>query len=520
VSHWVIVPVLLPGFTAVYLLLSARFELAAHRVVSLLSTLGLVAVASALLAQAADGAPRVYALGNWPAPFGIVLVLDRLSALMVLLTAVVGLASLLQALHGWDTRGSNYHALFQFQLMGLCGAFLTGDLFNLFVFFEVLLIASFGLLLHGGGRERLTSGLHYVVLNLVGSAFFLLALGIVYGTTGTLNLADLAVKVPALGPAETTILESGALLLLVVFALKAAVLPLYFWLPGAYAAAAAPVAALFAIMTKVGIYGILRVYTLAFGSGAGALAERALPVLVPAGLLTLALATLGVLGARDLRRLVAYLVITSVGTLLVAIGLATAEAIAGALYYLVHSTLVLAALFLLAELLAEQRGASRDLLRPAPAVLQPVALGVLFFVAAVAVSGMPPLSGFVGKVLILQGALASPERAWVFALVLGSGLLTLLALGRAGSALFWNTAQAAPASGALRASGAALLPVAALLALAAALVALARPVQGYASATAAQLLDPRAYVESVLGSSAGGVERPPGGLRPAREGQR
>lgn len=265
-SHWLILPILLPLFAGSLLLLplAERWQ----RGLSLLAALALIPLSLLLIRTAASGDLSVYALGNWAAPFGIVLMLDRLAALMLLATAVLGSAALIYALRGEDRLGKHFHALFQFQLLGINGAFLTGDLFNLFVFFEILLIASYALLLHGGGAERVRSGLHYVILNLVGSAFFLIAVGTLYGLTGTLNMADMAQKIAMADAERAPLLAAAGLLLLVVFALKAALLPLYFWLPRAYATASAPVAALFAIMTKVGIYSILRVYTLVFGDAA------------------------------------------------------------------------------------------------------------------------------------------------------------------------------------------------------------------------------------------------------------
>ncbi len=498
-SHWIVLPVLLPAFAAVLQLLVQRRSLAVQRGVGFTATLALLAVALRLLAEAATGDRVVYRLGDWPAPFGIVLVLDRLSALLVLLTASVALVALVAAARGWDGRGRHFHALFQFQLMGLCGAFLTGDIFNLFVFFEILLIASYGLLVHGGGAARLRSGFRYVILNLTASSLFLIALGIFYGTTGTLNLADLALKVATLGAPEATLLHAGALLLLVVFAVKAAALPLYFWLPGAYAAASAPVAALFALLTKVGIYSILRVFPLVFGGRAGALAELAPPVLVPAGLATLAAAVAGVLAARELGRLVAYLVVASVGTLLVAAGIASEPAVAAALFYLLQSTVVVGGLFLLVERIAEQRGELADRLQPGPAVAQPGVLGSLYCVGAMAAVGLPPLSGFFGKLFVLRSALDAPAAVWILAVVLTSSLLLLAALARAGSDLFWRAEPGRGAPAPRPATAAELFPTAALFAASVLLVVAAGPVWSYAQATAAQLADVEAYVRAVLG---------------------
>jgi multicomponent K+:H+ antiporter subunit D len=499
-THTITLPVLLPLLAALVLLLGSHRSLAWKRGVSLAATAALLPIGLLLLQQAHGGIYEVYALGNWVAPFGIVLVLDRLSALMLVLTALLSLPALLYATHGDDNAGPQFHALFQFQLMGLNGAFLTGDLFNLFVFFEVLLIASYALLLHGAGPARSRAGLHYVVLNLVGSSLFLLAVGVLYGITGTLNMADLAVQVAAAGPADAPLLRAAGLLLLVVFALKAALLPLYFWLPRAYSAASAPVAALFAIMTKVGVYSIVRVYSLIFGAGAGLLADAALAWLWPLALVTLALGALGALAARELRTLVAYLVVVSVGTLLAGFALNNTAALAASLYYLLHSTLVAGGLFLLAGLIRTQRGGEGDQLHPAAPVSQPALLGSLFFIGAVAVVGMPPLSGFIGKLLLLSSVTPGTQLAWLWAVVLGSGLLALVTLSRAGSQLFWNTRDSSPV--APRVDHRRLAGVILLLASAPLLSLFAEPVHRYAQATAAQIHAPAGYIQAVLGERA------------------
>ena len=268
---------LLPSLTAIVLLLIGdhggdaqaghghRRLLWARRISLGSAALGLL-LAALLVLDADGGALRVYRVGDWPAPYGIVLVLDRLGALMLLLSAMVALPVLWYACGGWDAHGRYFHAIFQFQLMGLAGAFVTGDLFNLFVFFEVLLIASYVLVVHGLGAERLRVGVHYVVMNLTASALFLIGMALLYAGTGTLNLADLALRVPRVAGPDAALLQAAAMLLLVVFGFKAALLPLSMWLPATYAAATAPVAALFAIMTKVGVYAILRVHGVVFGA--------------------------------------------------------------------------------------------------------------------------------------------------------------------------------------------------------------------------------------------------------------
>src|SRR3954453_1487923 len=221
----IVLPTVLPALTAAFLLLAVRYDLKRQRVISVAATAGLLAVAIILYGLARDSAPRSYRLGDWPAPFGIVLVLDRLSATMLVLAALLALCVILYAINGWDARGRHFHPLFQFQLLGINGAFLTGDVFNLFVFFEVMLIASYGLMLHGGGPRRLVAGFQYVAINLIGSTLFLFAVGVIYAVTGTLNMADLAVKVPAVATGDTALLAAGGLMLMMVFCLKAALVP-------------------------------------------------------------------------------------------------------------------------------------------------------------------------------------------------------------------------------------------------------------------------------------------------------
>ena len=281
-SHLIILPILLPLLTGLLLLLVPESRRMLGHILSLISTALLTLVTLQLLFTANTGELVVYALGNWAPPFGIVLVLDRLSALLLVLTSTLAFFSLLYTTAEEAPQGGqSFHSLAHFLLMGVNGAFLTGDIFNLFVFFEVLLLASYSLLLQDNGAARAKAGLHYVVLNLAGSALFLIAVAILYGLTGTLNMADMAQRVAQVNPADAPLVAAAAILLLLVFGLKAAMVPLYFWLPRAYASASAPIAALFAIMTKVGVYTIIRVYTLIFGDEAGLLANLALPWLWP-----------------------------------------------------------------------------------------------------------------------------------------------------------------------------------------------------------------------------------------------
>jgi multicomponent K+:H+ antiporter subunit D len=499
-GHGIVVPIVLPLVAGALLLVLEKAGSRWVGALSVASTLGLLVVAALLVGQAAGGGVQAYLLGNWQAPHGVALALDRLSALMLLLTAVVGCAALLYSLGGDARRGPHFHALFQFQLMGLNGAFLTADLFNLFVFFEVLLAASYGLLLHGdqtGRRARLKAAIHYVVFNLTGSALFLVAVSLLYGLTGTLNLADLAVRVPQLGPENARLAQAAALMLLVVFAVKAALLPLYFWLPDTYASATAPVAALFAIMTKVGVYAIARVTTLVFGTTGGWAADLATPLLPGLALATLVLAAIGALAATHLRGLVAYLVVGSAGTLLLAIGLGTEDSVAAGLFYLVNSTLVAAAWFLLADRIQAARNGA-DTLKPAPLAGGWAPLGVAFLVAAVAFAGVPPLAGFMGKALLLQAAGQTAWAAWVVTLVLVSSLATLVALARAGAVLFWETGsgRAAPTVHAPAQKGA----LAAMLVAVLSAAVMAGPVSTFTAGAARQLFEREGYIRAVLGA--------------------
>ncbi|MBK1647987.1 monovalent cation/H+ antiporter subunit D [Rhabdochromatium marinum] len=495
-NQLIIAPVALPLATGALLLILWRAPLRLQRALSLLATLGLLGISAALLWSTQQQAIQVYLIGDWPAPYGIALVLDRLAALMLALTALLALFALAYAMTGGDRAGRHFHALFQFQLLGLNIAFLTGDLFNLFVAFEILLIASYGLLLHSGGAARTRAALHYVALNLVGSLLFLIGLGTLYAATGSLNMADLASRIAALPATDATLARVAAMLLLTVFGLKAAVIPLHLWLPGTYAAASAAVAALFAIMTKVGLYAIIRLSTLVFGLSDPPMLDWLAPWLLMAGLATLAMGTFGAMATDDLRELIAHLVVVSVGTMLTGIALASPAGLGASLYYLLHSTLVTGGLFLLAERIAAARDGSTRLSegkRPAPQHQ----LGWVFFCAAIAVAGMPPLSGLVGKVLLLMAAQAHPAFLAVWILVLLSSLLLLMSLSRAGILLFWRgsmATQIAPRP----------LPwllATALLSLSPLLVVFGGALSDWTQATAAQTLDAQAYVTAVQHSA-------------------
>ena len=498
-THWLVAPVILPAILAPFIVLAARYHIGIQRVFSLVGVLALVGIAAGLVWTTADGTILLYQLGDWAAPFGIVLVGDRLSALMVLLTAVLGLMVLIYAIGSeWDARGNHFHALFQFQLMGIMGAFLTGDLFNLFVFFEVLLIASYGLMIHSGGNERMRAGTQYVLFNLLGSTLFLFALGAIYAETGTLNMADLAQRADLIGADATVGIRLAAVLLLLVFAIKAALVPLHFWLPSSYAEAPGPVAALFAIMTKVGAYAIIRVYTMIFPPDLAATDGLFSVWLQPAALLSLALGMIGVLAAKKLDRLVAFSVIGSMGMVLVAISMFTPTSIAAALFYIVHSTLAGAALFLIVDLVKHTRASLA--LRAMPPVAGAAIVSGLFFAAAIAMAGLPPLSGFIGKLLILDAGYQAGAAGLIWTVILASSLVAVVGFGRAGSTVFWKANAVAPGEDAGfkdPPATTALIAVGGLIAMSAALTVLGGFVHDHTIAISDQLFDPAPYIETV-----------------------
>lgn len=491
-NHLIIAPVVLPALAAALMIVALRQRLSLQRWLSLATVLALNGIALALLQTATTAGPQAYFLGDWPAPFGITLLLDRLSALMVALLAALSLPVTLHAIvTGVDAKGAHFHPILQFLLMGVGGAFLTGDAFNLFVFFEVLLIASYGLVVHGGGKKRLRAGLQYVAFNLVGSALFLFALGLLYAVTGTLNMADLAVKLPTLPDGDAALLRVSAVMLILVFAIKGAVVPLHLWLPATYASAPLVTAALFAIMTKVGAYATLRFLTLVFPPDLAATGGFLVTLLFPAAIVTLALGAVGTLGASTLPRLAAFAGIASMGTVFLALASTTTAGNAAALYYLVHSTLATALLFLVADLLSRRRHHLR-LDAPAP-LSRSGPLAALYLAAAIALAGLPPLSGFIGKLLVLDAWRDHALLVWSAVLI--SSFLMILGLSRAGSLLFWK-ADAEPVASipAPKAEPLALAAPSLLLVGLVALTVFAGPATGWLAATAAALDDPASLV--------------------------
>ncbi|MDH0372970.1 monovalent cation/H+ antiporter subunit D [Comamonas aquatica] len=536
--HLMLAPIILPMLVAALMLLLKEEHQSIKVVLNIGATaLGLlVAIALLVWADQAGSSTTlgVYLPGNWQAPFGIVLALDRLTALMLVLTCSIALAASVFAAARWHKAGVHFHPLFQLQLMGLSGAFLTADLFNLFVFFEIMLAASYGLLLHGSGRLRVQAGLHYIAINLAASSLFLIGVSMLYGITGTLNMADLAQAIPNVSSADRGLLHTAAGILATAFLIKAALWPLNFWLVPAYSAATAPVGALFALMTKVGIYTILRLWTLMFSSEAGESAAFGSMWLIAGGMVTMVFGGIGTLAATRLTHLAGYAAILSSGTLLAAIGFGQNMLTAGLLYYLPSSTLAVAILFMLADIMDRWRndGSLTDFEdEEAPflsAELVPTQglnldenervligraipasaafLGLAFIMCTLVVAGLPPLSGFIGKFAMLTNLInpvglgqsagyQAGQWGWVLlTLMFSTGLFALIALTRAGIRHFWATHERGTPE--LRVAEG--LPIAALMALCIVLTVKADHVMQYTQNAANALHAPGTYIQAVM----------------------
>ena len=538
-DHLIVAPILVPLAAAAMMLVLDERRQSAKRAISVAATLLLMVVAAVLLAKvvaaglAGEPATRTYLIGDWPSPFGIVLVVDWLSALMLALTSLLGFTSLIYSIARWDAAGPRFHALFLLQLVGLNGAFLTGDLFNLFVFFEVLLAASYGLMLHGSGEVRVRAGLHYVSINVATSLLFLIGAALIYGVAGTLNMADLATRIPTIAESDLALFQAGMAVLGIAFLVKAGMWPLGFWLPPTYSAATPPAAALFAILSKVGVYAVLRVYLLLFGTQDSPMPNFGGEWLLYGGMATIAFGTIGLLAARTLSRLAGYSVLISSGTLLAALGSGEGAVLGAVLFYLVSSTLALTAFYLLIELVERQEtglvplavteavfddeytGAIEPEEEGEVGIVIPATIAILgggFIFCALLLAGMPPLSGFIAKFAIIHELLELDEQiplsTWsLIALIIVSGLATLIATSRAGIDLIW--APSDKPQPVLRVTEAA--PIGLLLAICLALMVFAGPVMHYMERTGQSLEDRAGYVRSV--ASAARVQPRGGGER-------
>jgi multicomponent Na+:H+ antiporter subunit D len=430
-------PVLLPLLGAAAALLVGGRHPRVQRTLSIAVLSAVLAVSVALLLLADAGGAEAVSVGGWPVPLGIVLVVDRLSALMLVVAATVALGVLVFAVGQGAADGdeetplSIFHPTFLVLIAGVANAFLAGDLFNLYVGFEILLTASYVLLTLGGSAPRIRAGITYIIVSLLSSLIFLAAIGLVYASTGTVNMAQLADRLGALPEGTQLLLQS---MLLIAFCIKAAVFPLSAWLPDSYPTAPAPVTAVFAgLLTKVGVYAIIRTQTLLFPGGA--LDE----LLMWAALATMVIGILGAVAQTDIRRILSFTLVSHIGYMVFGIALATTAGLAGAVFYVVHHIAIQTTLFLVAGLI-ERQGGSTGMDRLGGLAKASPLLAVLFFVPAMNLAGIPPFSGFIGKLGLLEAGVA--DGAWLPVVLVAGGaltsLLTLLAISRVWNRAFWR----------------------------------------------------------------------------------
>jgi multicomponent Na+:H+ antiporter subunit D len=499
-SHLLLILPVVSPFLGVVLSVLFRAHTRIQRGISVAASTGLLVSSLLLLFAVSDGSVRVTSFGSWPAPFGINFVGDMLSSAMVAVTGVIAFAISVYGL-GYGTQGQDerfYHPLYQGLLLGVTGSFLTGDIFNLYVWFEIMLVSSFGLLAAGGTREQLDAGVKYVVLNLVATTFLLMAIALLYGTTGTLNMADLGRVLP--DNANPGLVSTIAMLFLITFGAKAAVFPLFFWLPAAYHTASVPVVALFAaLLTKVGVYALIRSFTLLFDQDVSFTG----PVFAIIAVLTMVTGVLGAAAHFDIRRILSFHIISQIGYMLVALAVATPLALAGGVFYIVHHILVKANLFLIAGIV-QVSGGSFHLKNLGGLYKTLPYLGVLFLVPALSLAGLPPLSGFWAKFTIIKASLdAGHILLAVTALVVG--VLTLYSMLKIWNEAFWKAAPADLSPILEEWNGnrvkqiTLIAPVAGLAAITMAIGLFPEPLIDYSIRTANQLLDKSIYINAVLG---------------------
>jgi len=487
-----VLPLIIPLATAALTLLLGRSPRARQAVSTTGATL-LLAAAVALLARVERDGIQVVQVGHWPYPFAISLVADLFSAVLVVLAGVLGLAVSVYSVAGLDTqrKAFGYDAFVHVLLLGVCGAFLTGDLFNLYVWFEVLLIASFALLVLGGERPQIEGAVKYVTLNLLASALFLAAVGLLYGLTGTLSLADLAVKLPQT-PRPGTV-AAVAVLFLAAFGLKAALFPLFFWLPASYHTPPMAVTALFAgLLTKVGIYSLIRIFSLLFAHDFAFFQ----PVLLAIASLTMVTGVLGAASQYDFRRILAFHSISQVGYMLLGLALFAPLGLAGALFFILHHGLVKSSLFLVSGLTHRLRGTYQLKGLGGLYVARP-GVALLFAVFALALAGLPPSSGFFAKLALVREALAQ-GRYLTVAVALSVSVLTLFSMTKIWAEAFWKAPpEPVPEGPPLPRS--LLVPVAALALAVLWLGLVPGPAFGLLTRASEQLLSPEGYILAARG---------------------
>lgn len=490
-NNIVILPILIPLLTGIILIFFSQ-NIKAQRWISAISIFGTV-FASLILAQKVfvEGILTLE-LGNWRPPFGIVLVADMFAILLVLTAAVVSMACLFFSFRsiGAEREKHYYYSFFQFLITGVFGAFLTGDLFNLFVFFEVLLMASYSLIVLGGKKIQFQESVKYILVNIISSALFVIGVGYLYSITGTLNMADLSQRISEIG--QTGTLTVIAILFLIVFGLKGAIFPLFFWLPGSYKAPPTVITALFgALLTKVGLYAIIRVFTLIFYHEPQ-ITHQLISVL---GGLTIIVGVIGAVAYWDVKKIIIYNIMTAVGVIIYALSVLSPTSLSGAVFYLIHDMLIKAALFLLVGAMIVITGTS-NLKEMGGLIKHHAFLGWMFFIAAISLVGVPPFSGFIGKYQIIRGGLESGSYLVAF-IVLFSSLLVMYSVMKIFLNGFWREAKLSKAEEKGSTKGL-LYPSAFLLIVSILFGVGAEWVYPYIDQAILTLTDPTIYIESVL----------------------
>jgi multicomponent Na+:H+ antiporter subunit D len=496
---WLLIsPVIIPLITAALALLAGQ-RIRVQRIVSLVGAAATMIAAIALLARVWQDGILATQLGEWPAPFGISFVADLLGASMAVISGIMGFAVLIYALGTLDAprERAAFHALYHTLLMGVNGAFLTGDLFNLYVWFEVMLIASFVLLVLGRDREQLRGGVQYVLINLLSSMCFLAAVGMIYGATGTLNMADVAGK---LGTVDPGLVTTIAMLFLIAFGIKAALFPLFFWLPPAYPTAPIAIAALFAgLLTKVGVYALIRVFTLIFTQDIG----YTHTILLWIAGLTMVTGVLGAAAQSDIRRILSFHIISQIGYMIMGLALFTPLALVGAVFYIIHHIIVKTNLFLIGGV-ADRLSGGFELERIGGLYRAHPWLAILFLIPAFSLAGFPPLSGFWAKLLIIKAGL-DVGQYFIVAVALVVGVLTLFSMTKIWAGAFWTPMPEDQTPGRTepivrRPLALLVAPIVALAVLTLVIGLWAEPLYLLAEVAAADLLDPTAYINAVLGT--------------------
>jgi multicomponent Na+:H+ antiporter subunit D len=490
-----VLPIVIPLAAAATLLLTPARPLV-QRWIAFTASILQLAAGLALFAEVNRDGYVVQQIGDWAAPFGITLVADTLSSILVVAVGVVGVAVGVSSFAGVDPRREayGYHPLIQVLLMGVAGAFLTGDLLNMYVWFEVMLVASFVLMALHRTNDQVAGAFKYVTINLLSSSVFLTALGLLYGSAGTLNMADLAAIWPT---RDQPVLDLViAMLLLMAFGIKAALFPLFFWLPASYPTPPAPIGALFAgLLTKVGVYALIRVFSL-LSHDSGSLP---LTVLLWLSVATMIVGLLGALAERDFRRVLAFNLVGHIGYTTVGLSLGTVAALAGSLVYVVHHILVITCLFFVAGLLLQLRRTT-DLGRLGSLYRDHPGAAVLSMIPLFSLAGLPPLSGFIGKLAVVQGTFGA--GAWIAGgAVLIVSLLTIVSMARLWDEAFWKPATEPPVAG--RPAPLLLAPIAMLGVLIVGITLGADPIFRTTTRAAEQLLNPAGYVAAVLDSGIG-----------------